>query len=211
MNVIIVGCGRIGSTLANELSDAGHNVAVIDRDNDQLNVLGSGFNGLKIKGVEYDGEILQEAGISSADTLLAMTPDENVNITVALIAKKIFHVPRIIARNVNPNRRYIYERLDIETVCPTKLGADIIKAKLSVARSGVIAVINRDYQVVELLVGSNRSFSVRELEKNYGCIISAVLRGESLSLPGKDDSVMRDDRIVCTIGKEDLKKLISAL
>lgn len=131
MNIIIIGCGRLGSTLANELSDAGHNISIIDRDNDRLNILGSGYNGLKIKGIEYDNDILKEAGISSADVVLAVSQDENVNITVSLIAKKIYKVPRIIARIVNPSREYIYDKLEIETINLTQLGADIFIDKLS--------------------------------------------------------------------------------
>ena len=132
MNVIIIGCGKLGSILANELSDAGHNISIIDRDLERLNMLGSGFNGLKIKGIEYDDEILQEAGVLTANAIIAVTSDENVNITVSLVAKKIYKVPRIIARIVNPNRKYIYENLEIETINPTQLGVDILKNKLEV-------------------------------------------------------------------------------
>lgn len=138
MNIIIIGCGRLGSTLANELSDAGHNISVIDRDSERLNVLGSGFNGLIIKGIEYDDEILKEAGILTSDAVLSVTPDENINITVSLIAKKIYKVPRIIARIVNPNRQYIYEKLDIETINTTQLGVDILKSRLSGKDPGTI-------------------------------------------------------------------------
>ncbi len=138
MNIIIIGCGRLGSILANELSNAGHNISVIDRDSERLNVLGSGFNGLIIKGIEYDDEILKEAGILTSDAVLSVTPDENINITVSLIAKKIYRVPRIIARIVNPNRQYIYEKLDIETINTTQLGVDILKAKLSEKSPGEI-------------------------------------------------------------------------
>jgi trk system potassium uptake protein TrkA len=131
MNIIIIGCGRLGSTLANELSDAGHNISVIDRDSEKLNILGSGYNGLKIKGIEFDNDILKEAGISSSDVVLAVTQDENINLTVSLIAKKIYKVPRIIARIVNPNRNYIYDKLEIETINLIQLGADIFKDKLA--------------------------------------------------------------------------------
>ena len=124
------GCGRLGSTLANDLSNAGHNVTVVDRDTDRLNVLGSGFNGLRIKGVEYDDEVLKEAGITSSDAILAVTPDENINITVSLIGKQIYKVPRIIARIVNPNREYIYRELGIETINPTRLSVDLLNRKL---------------------------------------------------------------------------------
>ena len=130
MNVIVIGCGKLGSILANVLSDKGDNVSIIDRDNEKLGLLGSGFNGVKIKGIEYDNEILIEAGILNCDVLLAVTSDENLNITVSLVSKKIYKVPRVIARVVNPNRKYIYDQLDIETINPTQLGVNIIEAKL---------------------------------------------------------------------------------
>lgn len=136
MNIIVFGCGRLGSTLAEELADAGHNVAVVDREAERLNVLGSGFNGLRIKGVEYDVEVLKEAGISSSDAVLAVTPDENINITVSLIAKDIYKVPCIIARIVNPNREYIYRELGIETINPTRISVDLLNAKLLSEYSG---------------------------------------------------------------------------
>ncbi len=130
MNIIIIGCGKLGSILANELSDAGHNISIIDRDIERLNMLGSGFNGSTIKGIEYDDAILKEAGILTSDAILIVTSDENINITVSLIAKKIYKIPRIIARIVNPNRKYIYEQLEIETINPIQLGVDILKDKL---------------------------------------------------------------------------------
>lgn len=130
MNIIVVGCGRFGSTLAKELSEEGHNVSVVDRDGNRLDALGSGFNGLKIKGIEYDDEMLREAGILTADALFAVTPDENINITASLIAQKIYQVPQIVARIVNPNRQYIYETLQIETINPINLGVDLLKANL---------------------------------------------------------------------------------
>ena len=131
MNIIIIGCGRFGGTLANELSDAGHNISVIDRDSERLGVLGSGFNGVKIKGIEYDDEVLKEAGIQTADAVLSLASDENINITVSLIAKEIYKVPLIFARIVNPNRQHIYQALGINTVNPIQLGVDILTSKLA--------------------------------------------------------------------------------
>ena len=211
MNIIIIGCGRLGSTLANELSDAGHNISIIDRNSERLSVLGNGFNGLKIKGIEYDDEKLKEAGISTTDVILSVTPDENVNITVSLIAKKIYQVPRIIARIVNPNRQYIYEKLDIETVNPTQLGVDILKAKLSVDHSGSIAVINKDYGVAKINIAKDKRFTVKELEEKYSCVISAIIREENLKFPSKEELLMQGEKIICTIGKNDLERLISAI
>lgn len=211
MNIIIIGCGRFGSTLANELSDAGHNISVIDRNSERLNILGSGFNGLKIKGIEYDNEILKEAGISTADAVLSLSPDENINITVSLIAKEIYNVPRIIARTVNPNRKYIYEKLNIETVSPIQLGVDILKAKILANRSESVAVIHNDYEVAEIIVGKGRRFTVKELEGKFNCIISGIIRKDSFLFPAKDEPVLQGETIICTIGKRDLERLITAL
>ena len=95
MHIVIIGCGRLGSNLAKGLSDEGNDICIIDRNGDKLNALGSGFNGQRIKGIEFDSDKLIEAGVNQADVLLAVTSDDNINITVSLIAEKIFHVPNI--------------------------------------------------------------------------------------------------------------------
>ena len=130
MYIVIVGCGRLGSVIAMELSDAGHNMSVIDSNSKRLESLGSGFNGLSVKGIEYDSNVLKEAGISRADYLLSLTPDDNLNIMVSLIAKECFKVPRVIARVNEPSKKSVYELLDIETINPTELISYIIKSKI---------------------------------------------------------------------------------
>jgi len=211
MNIIIIGCGRFGSALANELSDAGYNISVIDRDSERLNVLGSGFNGLILKGIEYDDEILQEAGISTADAILAVTPDENINITVSLIAKKIYKVPRIIARIVNSNRQYIYEKLDIETINLIQHGVDILKTKLSLSSSGKIAMVNKDYEIAEIIASKDRNYTVKEIEDKFSCVISGIIRNGGFIFPSKDDIITQGETIICTICKKNLNRIISAL
>ena len=132
MHIIIIGCGRIGSALAKELSVAGDDVAVIDRDTSRLKALGSGFNGQVIKGIEFDNNILTQAGIKKADFVLAVTPNDSINITVAMVAKRIFNVPRIIARICAPDKAYIYENLGIETINPTRLGVELLISRIGV-------------------------------------------------------------------------------
>ena len=127
MHVIIAGCGRLGSNLARELADKGYDVAVIEQDNEKLKSLQSGFNGLKIKGVEFDNDNLVEAGIRNADAVFAVSADDNINITVSLIARKIYGVPKIIARINDPHRENIYKKLGIETISPVQLSVDLLK------------------------------------------------------------------------------------
>jgi len=209
MYIIIIGCGRLGSTLARELSDNGHDVCILDRDNEKLSVLGSGFNGQKISGIEFDNDKLLEAGIHKADVLLAVTNDDNINITVSLIAKDIHKVPKIIARVNSPEKSYIYEKLGIETINPVLSGIDVLKNKLLAENIDILSVLSDDIEIIELLVNRSVTLSVLEIESTCSCIISGLLRKNIISLPEKKEVIRTGDRIICTIQKEEKKKLIS--
>ena len=130
MYITIVGCGRLGSMLAENLANNGYDIAIIDRNAKNLETPGSGFNGLRVKGVEFDNDVLIDAGIKQADCLIAATPFDNINITVALVAKKIFSVPRIIAKINDPQKKRVYDSLAIETINPTELSAYILKTRI---------------------------------------------------------------------------------
>ena len=130
MYITIVGCGRLGSMLAENLANNGYDIAIIDRNAKNLETLGSGFNGLRVKGVEFDNDVLIDAGIKQADCLIAATPFDNINITVALVAKKIFSVPRINAKINDPQKKRVYDSLAIETINPTELSAYILKTRI---------------------------------------------------------------------------------
>ncbi|HYL82515.1 MAG TPA: TrkA family potassium uptake protein, partial [Candidatus Acidoferrum sp.] len=101
MRVIIVGCGRVGSRLANTLSAERHEVVVIDRNPLSFGRLSREFNGRMLTGVGFDREILQKADIEGADALAATTDSDNANIVVAVTAKETFKVPRVVARIYN--------------------------------------------------------------------------------------------------------------
>jgi len=131
MHIVIIGCGKLGSNLAKGLSDEGNDICIIDRNGDKLNSLGSGFNGKRIKGIEFDSDKLIEAGVNEADVLLAVTSDDNINITVSLIAEKIFHVPNIIARVNDPQKNDIYNQLGINTINPIQYEIEMLKKKIN--------------------------------------------------------------------------------
>lgn len=130
MYIIIVGCGRIGSMLATDLSNEGHDVVIIDQDRLKLDLLGSGFNGLRSVGVEFDNDVLIEAGISQADVFYAMTPNDNINLVAAQIASKVFGVKRVIARVNDPGKQFLYDQLGLESICPTSLTVIMSKAMI---------------------------------------------------------------------------------
>jgi len=208
MNAIIVGCGRLGSVLANELSDAGHNVTVIEHDAQRLSILGSGFNGVKLRGIEYDRDILLEAGITTADVLFAVTPDENVNITVSLIAKKIYSVPRIISRIVNPNRKFVYESLDIETINPTQVSVAILKERIAKEQSNEIVACIGNYVVLKVHSGREKPVSVLKLESKFLCKISCINRNDNAWIPEGEDRILQSDDFICCILEDQVQRFL---
>lgn len=211
MYIIIVGCGRLGSNLAKELSDAGNDICIIDRSSDKLNALGSGFNGQRIKGIEFDSDNLLEAGVKRADALIAATSDDNINITVSLIAEKIYKVPKIIARVNDPDKNYFYDKLGINTINPIQYEIEILKSKLPINNSEVITSLDNNYEIIELLVSKGKSISVVSIEYKYHCIISGLMKDGLIRLPKKDEQINKGDRIICTIQKKDKGKLINYL
>lgn len=127
MYIVICGCGRVGAQLATMLSEGGHNVVVIDADPGSFRRLGSNFNGLTVVGNGFDEEILEKAGIRSADIFAAVTNLDNTNIMAGQVAMKLFDVPKVISRVYFPDRTKTYHKLGLETVCGTSLVARKIR------------------------------------------------------------------------------------
>ena len=116
MHIVIMGCGRVGSSLAVELDQIGHSVAVIDRDVESFRRLGPGFTGNTITGVGFDRDTLQKAGIEKAHAFAAVSSGDNSNIIAARVARETYGVSNVVARIYDPKRAEIYERLGIPTV-----------------------------------------------------------------------------------------------
>lgn len=200
MYVLVIGCGRLGSSLAMELSDSGHDVCVIDRDKERLEVLGSGFNGQRIGGIEFDSDNLIEGGIRQADALLAVTSDDNINITVALIASRIYHVPQVIARVNVPNRRYIYDKLNIDTISPVKLGVEMLLSRLNISKAEVLSPLGDNFELINLAVcRENLLTTVGDTEQKYQCIVAAIVRDNEFVFPSPEEPIHFGDHILCTV------------
>jgi len=211
MYIIIIGCGRFGSNLAKGLSDDDNNVCIIDRNGDKLNTLGSGFNGQRIKGVEFDSDNLLEAGIEKADALIAVTSDDNINITVSLIADKIYKVPKIIARVNDPEKNFFYHKLGINTINPIQYEIEILKSKLPIKNLDVISALDNNYEIIEFLVNREKTISVGEIEGKYHCIISGLMKDGVVRLAKKNEQIHKGDKIICTVHNNDKGKLINYL
>jgi trk system potassium uptake protein len=116
VHVVIVGCGRVGSALANELVGSGHSVVIIDRREEAFARLGPSFTGQTMVGIGFDREVLINAGIQHADAVAAVTSGDNSNILVARVARENFGIERVVARIYDPQRAAVYQRLGIATV-----------------------------------------------------------------------------------------------
>ena len=130
MRIVILGCGRVGAYLAKMLVAESHQVTVIDRDIEAFRRLGSDFTGNLVVGTGIDEDVLRRAGIAQAEAFVAVTNGDNTNVMAAQVAKEIFGVPRVICRIYDPLREEIYRTLELETICPTILGATNIKEGL---------------------------------------------------------------------------------
>lgn len=133
--IIVAGCGRLGATLASELSGKGNSVVVIDRDPTRFAALTAEFSGFHLAGDAIEQEVLRSAKIEQADCFLATTNHDNINLMLAQVAKVIYGVPLVMARIYDPLRRPVYERLGIDTISPTELSAQEFLRTL-VERSG---------------------------------------------------------------------------
>ena len=121
--VIVVGCGRLGSLLANRLSSLGSSVVVIDRKESAFENLSTEFGGFRVTGDAAELAVLHQARIDKAQCLLAITSYDNVNLMVAQVAQTVFSVPQVMARVNDPSREAVYREFGIETICPTNLTA----------------------------------------------------------------------------------------
>ncbi len=111
-----MGCGRVGSALATAMSDRGHDVVVIDRDETAFRRLGEDFSGRTVTGVGFDREVLGEAGIDACDAFAAVSSGDNSNIISARVARETFGVERVVARIYDAKRAAVFERIGIPTV-----------------------------------------------------------------------------------------------
>lgn len=154
MNIIIVGCGRVGVELALAIHQS-HTVSIVDRNSRSFDRLGLHFSGRTIQGHGMDRTALERAGIENADALAAVTSSDNVNAIVARVAREIYHVNRVVARLYNPRRARVYEKLNLQTISSSSWGAHRIEQLLiHPGMQSISSAGNGEVQVYELTVPS---------------------------------------------------------
>lgn len=140
MNVVIVGCGRVGALVAATLDSVGHKVAIVDTSTLAFDRLPDDFKGMAIRGNGTDEEVLRRAGTQDADLFLALTEGDNRNVMSAQIAAEVFDAKRVVAKINDPLRAEAYAELGIATVCRTNLITDALLGFIGLPGSGAPGV-----------------------------------------------------------------------
>ncbi len=130
MKVVIMGCSRVGAQLAALLDVEGNEITILDNEPYSFRRLPPNFHGTAMVGNGLHEETLRKAGIEKADAFVAVTQGDNRNVMSCQIAKHIFNVPRVLCRVYDPLRQELYETLELETISPTTIFAQLLKEKL---------------------------------------------------------------------------------
>jgi trk system potassium uptake protein TrkA len=131
VNVVIVGCGRVGSRIAGTLDQQGHKVSIVDLESIAFRRLPQSFAGDATVGIGIDEDVLRSAGIETADVFIAVTNGDNTNIMAAQLARTIFNVPEVLCRIYDPVREETYRGMGIKTICPTTTIASLMIESIS--------------------------------------------------------------------------------
>jgi len=135
--VLVVGCGRLGANIASQLSRQGHSVVVIDSNEAKFSSLAVEFGGFRLEGDATEVAVLRQAKADRADSLIAVTADDNVNLTVAQMGRHVFGIAEVFARVSNPERAAMSEELGVEAVCPLTLASeDLLHRVLTAGEEG---------------------------------------------------------------------------
>jgi trk system potassium uptake protein len=201
MRHVVVGCGRLGATLATALDDEGHDVTVVDRDPEALGRLGKTFRGHRITGIAFDRKILEDAGINHADGLATVTNSDSTNFVLAAMARWRYHVPRVVARIYDPTKAEIYGRLGIPTVSPTRWGAARIEELLNYAPvTPRLDIADGDVEIVDIeATALFAGRSVEQLTMAEAMQIVAIVRDGHGFIPTRGTLVQGHDMLYIAV------------
>ncbi len=166
MNVIVIGCGRLGAALAVRLFNQGHQVAVVDNVNAAFYNLPPEFAGRTVEGGALSQDVLHRAGIETADALAAVTNSDALNAVVGHIARTVYHISRVVVRNYDPIWRDLYETFGLQVVSSTSWGAQRMEEMLYDADiRSVFSAGNGEVDIYEIIIP----------ETWNGCSLQAVM------------------------------------
>ena len=204
MHVVIMGCGRVGSTLAHSLVARGHTVAVIDHRGDAFRRLGADFAGVTVTGEGYDRDVLIAAGVERADGFAAVSNGDNSNIISARLARETYGVERVVARIYDAKRAEVYERLGIPTVATVRWTADrMLRHLVPEATPELFRDPTSTVSIVEVPVHPDWiGRPLRALEEASGARVAYIMRFGIGTLPTASTTVQDGDQVFMLVTDE---------
>ncbi len=208
MNVMIVGCGRVGSQLALLLAQEGHNVTIIDKNPESFKRLGGTFNGVAATGTGFDEKLLKELKIDKQDAFISVTSGDNTNLMASQIAKKMFKVPRVIARVYDPKRADIFRKLGLDIISGTVLVAAMIRDKIIENRFTSYLVETGELGVIEIVVNvALKDKRVSEINMPDEFLVTVIERKKRVIIPQPDARLEFGDKVMGVVRTSSLKKV----
>ena len=206
--MIIVGCGRVGSELAKLLSAEGHDVVVIDKNPSAFDRLGGTFNGLTLLGNGFSLGLLKQAGIEKADAFCSVANGDNTNLVSAQVAKKIFKVPKVIARIYDPARAHIYKALGLDIISGTILFAAMLRDKIIESRFSSYLIETKELGVIEIeakndLVGK----TIQDINMPGEFLVVAIRRLQDVIIPQPQTTLKAKDVLMAAVKVASLAKV----
>jgi trk system potassium uptake protein TrkA len=196
MKTVVLGCGRLGSELAYRLYKRGHQVTVVDPLPESFNRLPSDFEGRTIWGDLLSRDILENADLSHADGLAAVSDSDSINAVIAHIARTLYHVPNVIVRNYDPSLRPVLETFGFQVISSSSWGAQRIEEILDSPRlRSVFSAGNGEVEIYELLVPlqwEGKKLQTLMVETK-DCLVVALTRNGHAILPGPETLLQSGD------------------
>jgi len=213
MNIIVVGCGRVGAELAYRLFINGHRVTVIDRAQDAFRNLPPDFRGRTLEGDVLSEAVLHRADIAHADAFAAVTNSDSLNGVIAHVASTIFAVPAVAVRNYDPRWRDLVDAFGLQVVSSSSWGAQRLEELLQGgAVHPLISAGNGEVEICDLMVPASwNDRTVQELADCGSCIVAAVTRAGRGLLPTADMRLQTGDMVLVSATREGMGALRQAV
>ena len=225
MNIIICGAGRVGFTIAKQLSEQGHSITVIDQSSEDIKKIDDTLDVKAIVGKATFPSILEKANASEADMIIAVTRNDEINMVICQIAFSIFNIPKKIARirsqdYLNPKFTTVYnkENLPIDVIISPELEiAKSIQRKLEAPGAlDSVPFADNKIKLLEILINENCNlinFKLNELTKKYPNLdanIIGIIRGDKFLIPKKNDDIKKNDKIYVIINSTQMSQTLEA-
>jgi len=225
MNIIICGAGRVGFTIAKQLSEQGHSITVIDQSSEDIQKIDEALDVKAIVGKATYPSILEKANATEADMIIAVTRNDEINMVICQIAFSIFNIPKKIARirsqdYLNPKFTRVYnkENLPIDVIISPEIEiAKSIQRKLEAPGSlDSVPFADNEIRLLEILINDNCkliNIQLNELTKKYPNLdanIIGIIRDDKFLIPKKNDDIKKNDKIYVIINSSQMAETLEA-